>query len=253
MTFKPKGVRRKTAERLIVLFANQSEKEYCYYLPEDGVQAKIDLLKQFDSDNLKEIYIKAYALNSTDLLAKIKTTDTKGIPVYILADYVQARGQGSWNKLADLHNSLKHGELLLATAGVNSPSTGQIWHSKAITFVYKNTQSAINWEGSVNFSDSGFVQGNTARLFASKDWSSKFIEHFNVHRDWALSNAKNKQIDYLLNNPVQTESLEFSEDNAEAIYQIDLLKKQNHKYKLWLYSLVFIVIIQWLIFSQMRH
>lgn len=229
------------------MFKNLSTNETCYFLPEDGEIGQKDLLSQFDDPNLKEVYIKAYAFNWDDLLNKVKTIDKKGIPVHILADYVQSRGPSAWDKLVDLHKTLKNSDLTLTTAGINSPSTGQIWHSKAITFVKANSDP-LNWEGSVNFSSSGWDQGNTASLFESKIWSDNFIQHFIVHKQWALEKAAHKQIQYLLDNPVQIQDVELSEDNAELFSEIEQLKTKNQKLNYVVYFLTFLVFLQWLIF-----
>lgn len=230
------------------MFKNLSNNEVCYFLPEDGNIAKQDLLKQFDLPNLKEIYIKAYAFNWDDLLTKVKEVDQKGIQVHILADYVQSRGPSAWDKLVDLHKTLKNGELILTTAGANSPSTSQIWHSKAITFLQSNNEEPTNWEGSVNFSGSGWEQGNTASIFSSQIWSDNFISHFKIHKQWAIDNAAHKQIDFLLNNPVQAADLEITEETADLIFELNTLKKSNQQFKSFTYLAFFIIILQWFVF-----
>jgi hypothetical protein len=230
------------------VFINQSQEEKCYMLPEDGSSAQKDILSLFDSSCLQQIYIKAYALNWDGLLAKIKEADKRKIKVNILADYVQARGRGSWDELVDLHKSLKNGQILLTTAGCGSKSTGQIFHNKAMTLIFSD-KDPINLDGSCNFSNSGFFQSNTIRIFTSKTYSDYFVEHFNVHRDWTLANAQHKQIDYLLNNPISAESIEFNEESAELFEEIYELKRQNKTYKLIIFAITLVIICSWLIFS----
>ena len=112
----------------------------------------------------------------------------------------------------------------------------------------------MNFCGSCNFSDTGFSQANNVRVFESQTWSDNFVEHFKVHQAWALDKAKNKQINYILANPVQAEGLEMSEDFADYIFDMDNLKTQNTKLKkvaiilaVWT-SLEFLwIIAQWLI------
>jgi len=230
------------------VFDNVNKNEKVYFLPEDGILAKKNILNLFDLPNLSEVYIKAYAFNMDDLLQKIKNVDSKGVKVYILADYVQARGRGSWEKLVDLHKSLNNGEILLTTAGCGSKSTGQIWHSKAITFIFSD-KDPINLDGSCNFSDSGIHQGNTIRIFTSKTYSDNFVKHFHVHKDWTIKNAQHKQIDYLLQNPISTESIALDEDNAEIFYTMHILKINNTNLKLVTYLLAIIIFLQWLVMS----
>jgi hypothetical protein len=226
------------------MFENTSFKEICYFLPEDGESAKKDLLDLFDSPSLKEIYIKAYAFNMDAIIEKIKNCDSKGISVHILADFVQSRGHGSWDKIFDLHKTLKNGEILLTTAGCGSKSTGSIWHSKAMSFVFED-KSPINFEGSCNVSDTGFLQGNTIRIFNSDVYSKNFIEHFDIHKEWTIKNAKSKQIDYLLNNPITTESYELNEENEEIVYELKHMKMELNHYRTISFILAIITFFQW--------
>lgn len=215
-------------------------------LPEDGDLANKDILSLFDDPKLIKVYIKAYALNWDKLLEKIKHIDSKGVVVNILADYVQARGRGSWDELVTLNKNLKNGQILLTTSGCGSKSTGQIWHSKAMTFIFSD-KDPINLDGSCNFSNSGFLQGNTIRIFTSKIYSDSFIEHFNIHKEWVLQNAQHKQIDYLLEHPINTESIDFDENTSELFYHMEQLQLQNKNYKLILNFLAILVIVQWII------
>lgn len=228
------------------MFLHDIKKEKCYLLPEDGDLAKQDLIGLFHLPNLKEVYIKAYAFNMDILLKTIKDVDSQGIKVSILADYVQSRGRGSWNELVDLRKNLKTGEILLTTAGCGSKSTSQIWHSKAASFIYSDKEP-INFEGSCNFSDTGFLQGNTIRIFSSQEYSDTFIKHFNIHRDWTLSNAQSKQIDYLLEHPVSIESISIDEDNAEIFQDLENMKDYISIYQNVICFLVLLIIIQWIV------
>jgi hypothetical protein len=230
------------------VFENNSQKEKCYMLPEDGAIAKKDMLSLFDAPNLSKVYIKAYAFNMDDLLQKIKDVDSKGVKVYILADFVQARGRGSWEEIVNLHKSLKNGQILLTTAGINSRLPSTIWHSKAMTFIFSD-KDPINLDGSCNFSDSGIDQGNTIRIFTSKTYSDNFVQHFNAHRDWTIKNAQHKQIDYLLKNPINTESVDLDEDNAEIFHNMHQLKIKNTNLRLSTHLLAIIIFLQWPIMS----
>lgn len=198
-------------------------------MPEDSDIAQKQLLDQFENSDLKAVYIKAYTLNWDDLFDKIKFIDQKGIPVYILTDYMQARTPSSWEKIVELHKFLKNGEIILTTAG-GERMPSQIWHSKAISFVSKDI--CQNWCGSVNFSNSGFYQGNTASLFESEIWSKEFIDHFEKHKKWALSEQPQKQIEFILNNPVAVQDVEINEENSDLYLRIELLENILLKYRI---------------------
>jgi hypothetical protein len=213
------------------VFKNQSVNEICLFLPEDGVLAKQNLLNLLKDPSITEVYIKAFGFNMESLLSSILKLDRKGVHVYILADYMQARSPGSWDKLIEFHKNLKCGQLILTTAGIGSDQPSLIFHTKALTIIRKN-KSAINWCGSCNFSDSGFSQANNIRIFESEVWSNEFIKHFNIHRNWALNKAAHKQIDYILANPVSAQDLEVNEEISEYIYQINKLKSSLKFYKI---------------------
>jgi hypothetical protein len=215
-------------------------------MPEDGIVAKKIFLNLLSHDNVDKVYIKAFGFNMPEMLEELLALDSKGVEVNVLADYMQARGPSTWDKLVDFNSKLKHGSLVLTTAGYGSSEPSIIFHTKAMVVVMKDGPS-LNWCGSCNFSSSGWLQANNARLFISKTWSEKFIEHFYVHRDWALQNAAHKQIKYILENPVQAKELEFTEYGEELsdyVIEISDLKKVNAKLKNTIYviSLAFIIV-----------
>ena len=224
-----------------------------YFLPEDGKDLREALFNILSDPDVTEIWIKAFGFNMDSLLSKLLELDSNGTKIHILADYMQARGPGSWKKLVDFHSKLKNRDLTLTTAGAGSDQPSIIFHTKALTAIRKN-KNALNFCGSCNFSDTGFSQANNVRVFESQTWSDNFVEHFKVHQAWALDKAKNKQINYILANPVQAEGLEMSEDFADYIFDMDNLKTQNTKLKkvaiilaVWT-SLEFLwIIAQWLI------
>lgn len=205
-----------------------------YFLPEDGAVAKQDILNLLKTGNIKEIYICAYNFSQTDIFAAIKDLDAKNIPIYMLLDNVQAHGPSEWNSLIELHKTLQHATITLTTAGANSPVPGTIWHSKAFTVTYNDGTAPYNWMGSVNFSDTGFDQGNTARKWRDQEWSDTFIQQWHVHNDWALQNRPEKQISYILEHPINTESFDeenYSEDNEVFIDHINVLNEVIYRWQ----------------------
>ena len=228
------------------MFKNQFVSETCFLLPEDGETAKQYLLQIFNED-IKEVYICAYGFNLDELLEEILKLDSKGIPVHMLVDFVQARGTYTWDKLVAFKSKLNNSDLTLTTAGVNSPNKSAIWHFKTIS-VIRNNSDPLNWEGSVNFSNSGFEQGNSARLFTSKIWSDAFIQQFKIHKQWAIENAPHKQIDWILKYPVNSQALDFNEETSDILYELEMTKKSLIKYKIISFMLIFAIICQWFVF-----
>lgn len=221
------------------MFGNKSENEICYQLPEDGLIAKQKLLDIFNSENITSVYIKAFGFNMDDLLNSILVLDQKNIPVYILADYMQARSPGSWDKLVKFNSSLKNSQLILTTAGCGSDQPSIIFHTKSFSVLFSD-KPALNWDGSCNFSDSGWSQANSIRVFESEVFSGEFIKHFNDHRNWALKNASHKQIDYILKNPVSAQELTENEETADFMFEINRLKIVIFYYK---FSIIILLIM----------
>jgi hypothetical protein len=82
------------------------------------------------------------------------------------------------------------------------------------------------WEGSVNFSDSGWFQGNSARLFRSKAWADAFIAQHELHREWALTNEARYQSTISTIAAADFEPLS-PHDEAVLIVQAELDKWQK--------------------------
>jgi hypothetical protein len=224
------------------VFNNKSKNEICYFLPEDGKIASAKLFQIFNDFDIRCIYIEAFGFNMNDLLSTILKLDNEKIPVHILADYMQARSPGSWEKLVDFKKSLKYGTITLTTAGVGSDLPSVIFHTKSFSVLFNN-KPPLNWSGSVNFSDSGFKQANTVFVFESEVWSGEFINHFNVHKEWALEHIPHKQIDFILENPVTAQEYIETEENSDLIYEIEKLKYFNHLYKISFFVTLFFLIV----------
>lgn len=153
-----------------------------YFLPEDGVEARERFLQLLGDFN--EIWIAAFGFTLQPMFDDLKAADAAGKHIHLLLDHSQSTGRAEAPKVKALAESLEHGDLTITTAGVNSGKPSQIWHFKAI--VAKNsTGDDICWEGSTNFSDSAWNQGNSARIFSSSSWADIFRMQFELHRAWA--------------------------------------------------------------------
>jgi hypothetical protein len=155
-----------------------------YFLPEDGAAAKaaaLALMKSFD-----ECWISAFGFTLQPMFDALKLADKRGSKIHILLDHSQETGHAEAALVKDLAASLTHGDLTVTTAGVNSGQPSAIYHWKSM--VYKTGDKVTCWEGSTNFSKTGWVQGNSARIFSSQAWADVFIKNFEVHRAWALAN-----------------------------------------------------------------
>lgn len=163
----------------MIVITNQIETNF--FLPEDGEIARQKFLEQFDI--AQEIWVMAYGFNMPEVCSKLKELDAKGIFCHLLIDNIQAHGPSTLPKLIDLKKTLKHADITITTAGIGSKTLGAIWHWK--TLVVKTVDGYAIFDGSVNFTNTGWVQGNSARQFNSQEWAEKFIQEFEIHKEWA--------------------------------------------------------------------
>ena len=177
----------------MIKLSNLSEDNY--FLPEDGDAAKqafLDLLREPG-----EAYVHAFGFNMPEAFDILAAQEASGHAQNLLLDYTQSRGRSAVGLVTAYAAKIKTGSLTLTTAGVGSKKTSQIWHSKAITKIPADGSEPLNWEGSVNMSGSGWFQGNTARIFRSKEWSDTMIAQYTQHRAWAREHMAHKQVSAL--------------------------------------------------------
>ena len=125
---------------------------------------------------------------------ELKKADKAGAKIHVLLDHSQETGKAEAPKVKDLVSNLKHGDVTITTAGVNSKAPSQIWHWKGMVVAARDGKDNYCWEGSTNFSASGWLQGNSARVFRSSVWAQAFIKQFEAHRAWARANEPQYQI-----------------------------------------------------------
>lgn len=157
-----------------------------YTLPDDGIPAKVDFLSLLHSPG--ETWIFAYNFSDPALIDEILAADAEGVVVHCLIDRVQSQGPSEKAQIARMRAAMKHGDLTITTAGCDSQSTGQIWHYKCLVTDDTLGAQAHCWEGSVNFSVDGWLQGNSAFHFQSDAWASEIKRIYTEHREWALAN-----------------------------------------------------------------
>jgi phospholipase D-like protein len=163
-----------------------------YFLPEDGQtaeQAFLALLNQ-----LTEVWICAYGFTLQPMFDELKQADAKGALIHILLDHSEAAASAEAAKVQDLVSNLKHGDVTITTAGANSQKPTYIWHWKGMVAKPTDGQAFQCWEGSTNFTESAWFQGNSARSFRSDPWAQTFVKQFDLHRAWALANEPQFQV-----------------------------------------------------------
>ena len=163
-----------------------------YFMPEDGPAARETFLELLA--NPSEVWMSAYSFTLQPMFQELLKADQRGVKIHLLLDHSQETGRAEASKVKNLAANLKHGDVTITTAGINSRVPAQIWHWKG--FVVQQTDSGDYncWEGSTNFSQSAWLQGNSARTFSSAVWAQKFVQQFELHKQWALANEPQYQI-----------------------------------------------------------
>jgi hypothetical protein len=163
-----------------------------YFLPEDGQAAKEAFLALLDQ--LTEVWICAYGFTLQSMFGELKRADAKGATLHVLLDHSEAETMAEAGKVRDLVSNLKRGDVTITTAGANSQRPAYIWHWKGRVIKPAAPQAFQCWEGSTNFTESAWFEGNSARSFRSDLWAQTFIHQFEVHRAWALANEPQYQV-----------------------------------------------------------
>lgn len=163
-----------------------------YFMPEDGAVAQKQFLQLLA--NPGEVWMSAYSFTLQPMFDELLKADARGVKIHLLLDHSQEAGRAEASKVKNLADNLKHGDVTITTAGINSKAPSQIWHWKGFVVQQAKSKHYACWEGSTNFSQSGWLQGNSARTFTSDVWAEKFIEQFKAHKKWALANEAQYQI-----------------------------------------------------------
>jgi PLD-like domain len=157
----------------------------CYLLPEDGDAARALFLTHLEDPY--EMWIIAYSFTLVPMIDEILKNNTVGAPYHIYLDLSQSSGAAEKPEVARL---VAAG--IEVTIGTSPEGTSYITHTKGITCSDKPLPWC--WEGSVNFSESGWMQVNTAMFFHSQEWHDAFVAQFDSLRDYAWTNLRADQL-----------------------------------------------------------
>jgi hypothetical protein len=125
-----------------------------------------------------EVWMSPCSFTLQPMFDELLKADGRGVKIHLLLDHRQEAGRAEATKVKNLTANLKHGDVTITTAGINSRASSQIWHWKGFVVRPAGSDQYACWEGSTNFSQSGWLQGNSARTFASTIWAHKFIQIF---------------------------------------------------------------------------
>jgi hypothetical protein len=157
----------------------------CYLLPDDGVAAKALFLQHLEDPY--EMWIIAYAFTLGPMIDEIIKNNTAGSPIHIYLDYsesITSTEKPEVQKLVDAGVEV--------TIGTSTAGEQYICHTKGI--VCDDKPVPWCWEGSVNFSASGWSQVNTALFFRSQPYRDAFVNQFTHLRYFAWTQERAKQL-----------------------------------------------------------
>jgi hypothetical protein len=156
----------------------------CYLLPQDGAQARSTFLQHLRDPN--EMYIIAYAFTLEPMIEEF-LADAPDDRLHIYLDYSESRSKAEASNLKKLISAG-----IEITIGTSTAGRKFICHTKGI--VCNDVPLAWSWEGSVNFSESGWQQVNTAMLFHSQAYYDAFSRQFLNLRYFAWTQERDLQL-----------------------------------------------------------
>ncbi len=157
----------------------------CYLLPEDGAAAKQRFLDHLQDPH--DMWIIAYSFTLMPMIDEIVKNSSPPGMIHIYLDLSQSRGTAEKPQVQRLIDAGVE-----VTIGTSPAGLSFITHTKGI--VCNDTPVPWCWEGSVNFSESGWMQVNTAMVFNDKTWRDNFVAQFDTLRDYAWTNERADQL-----------------------------------------------------------
>jgi len=157
----------------------------CYLLPEDGAAAKERFLDHLQDPH--DMWIIAYSFTLMPMIDEIVKNSSPPGMIHIYLDLSQSRGTAEKPQVQRLIDAGVE-----VTIGTSPAGLSFITHTKGI--VCNDTPVPWCWEGSVNFSESGWMQVNTAMVFNDKTWRDNFVAQFDTLRDYAWTNERADQL-----------------------------------------------------------
>jgi hypothetical protein len=157
----------------------------CFLLPDDGAAAQALFLQHLKDPY--EMWIIAYSFTLAPMVDEIIANNTPTEAVHIYLDFSQSSGAAEAPEVKKL---IAGG--VEVTIGTSTAGSQYICHTKGI--VCDDRPAPWCWEGSVNFSLSGWHQVNTALFFHSQPYRDAFVNQFNHLRYFAWTQERDKQL-----------------------------------------------------------
>lgn len=156
----------------------------CYLLPADGKIAEQEFLTNLKTPG--ETWIIAFGFTLAPMIDELIAAHKSGVPLHIYLDHSQSSGVAEKPQVQRLVDAGVE-----VTIGTSPEGSKYICHTKGVVV---EGAPPWCWEGSVNFSESGWHQVNTAMIFYSKEWRDQFVTQFQLIRKFAWENERNIQV-----------------------------------------------------------
>ncbi len=156
----------------------------CFLLPEDGSAAEKEFLHHLSDSS--EMYITAYGFTLQPMVDTFIANHESGDLLHIYLDHSQSAGKAEMPQVQRLVDAG-----IEVTIGTSPEGSEYICHTKGIVCL---DDPPWCWEGSVNFSESGWHQVNTAMVFHSDTWAKNFIDQFKHLRQFAWDYERRFQL-----------------------------------------------------------
>ena len=156
----------------------------CYLLPEDGKVAEKEFLLHLH--NPGETWIIAFGFTLAPMVDELISAHNEGVRLHLYLDHSQSSGRAEKAQVQRLVDANVE-----VTIGTSPEGSRYICHTKGVVV---DDKPPWCWEGSVNFSESGWHQVNTAMVFSSGEWRDRFVEQFKGLRQFAWTRERNIQV-----------------------------------------------------------
>jgi hypothetical protein len=157
----------------------------CYLMPDDHDAAEQRFLDLVGSPG--ETWIIAYSFTLPGAIDHLLSAHERGVPLHLYLDHSQSRGKSEMPLVQRLVDAG-----IEVTIGTSTSGSRYICHTKGL--VTDSSSGPQCWEGSVNFSTSGWLQVNTANQFTSAAWRDHFVAQFNTLVKYAWTDERDEQL-----------------------------------------------------------
>ncbi|RDI65620.1 phospholipase D-like domain-containing protein [Nocardia pseudobrasiliensis] len=157
----------------------------CYLMPVDHDEARQRFLDLIAGPG--ETWIIAYGFTLPGAIDELLAAHGKGVRLHLYLDHTQSAGATERPLVQRLVDAG-----IEVTIGTSTSGSKYICHTKG--FVTDAASGPQCWEGSVNFSTSGWLQVNTAMQFSSRPWRDHFVAQFDTLVAYAWREERTLQL-----------------------------------------------------------